>query len=155
MKIFRTNILSNDVLKVADAICFTSNGITKKDGKLVMGAGVAKVFRDTFVGIDQEAGTLVKKNGNICQVVRDTFVLGKPLSIVAFPTKYHWKDDSDLDLIEKSASELYNMANQYGWKTVFLPKPGCNNGRLDWNDVKALLQPKLDNRFIITFLPKD
>ena len=55
------DILSPKVLQKADAICFTSNGIVKKDGKLIMGAGVAKQFRDRFFGLDQESGALVKK----------------------------------------------------------------------------------------------
>lgn len=155
MKIFRNNILSNNILKSADAICFTSNGIIKKNGRLVMGAGVAKQFRDTFVNLDQEAGTAVKTNGNICQIIRSMFYLGNSLSIVAFPTKWHWKEKSDIKLIELSLSQLINMTDKFGWKSVYLPCPGTNNGRLNFkNDIEPILKKKLDDRFIITFLPK-
>lgn len=155
MKVQHINILSKPVLQTADAICFTSNGITKKDGRLVMGAGVAKAFRDTFSDLDQEAGTAVKEYGNICQIVRDTFYLGNKLSIVAFPTKGHWRYPSRVDLIKQSMFKLIDMTNQYGWKTVYLPAPGVNNGGLSWPDmIKPLLEKKLDDRFIITFLPR-
>jgi len=151
MRIFKINILSQNVIKSADAICFTSNGIIKKDGSLVMGAGVAKAFRNTFVNIDSVAGELVEKNGNICQIV---YRLAN-LSIVAFPTKHHWRNPSDIELIKKSADELITLANKNNWKQIYLPAPGVNNGGLSWdNDVKPLLIKKLDDRFIITFLPK-
>jgi len=154
MRIFKVNILSKNVLKTANAICFTSNGMTKKDGRLVMGAGVAKQFRDTFLDLDQEAGTAVKAHGNICQVVRRMNYLGNPLSIVAFPTKYDWKNKSDIKLIEQSVFQLIDLTNKFGWKAVYLPAPGINNGGLDWTkDVQPLLIKWLDPRFIITFLP--
>ena len=154
MRIFKINILSKNVLKTANAVCFTSNGMIKKDGRLVMGAGVAKQFRDTFLDLDQEAGTAVKKYGNICQVIRRMFYLGNPLNIVAFPTKYNWRNKSDIKLIESSMFELMNMANNYGWKNVYLPAPGISCGGLSWeNEVKPLLIKKLDDRFIITFKP--
>lgn len=155
MRIFKTNILSNNILKSANAICFTSNGIVKRDGRLVMGAGVAKQFRDAFVDLDQEAGTAVKANGNICQIIKSIFYLGNSLNIIAFPTKWHWKEKSDIKLIESSLSQLIDMANRFGWKSVYLPCPGVNNGKLNFKiDIEPILRKKLDDRFIITFLPK-
>jgi len=155
MKIFIKNILSNDVLKAADAVCFTSNEVIKKDGKLVMGAGVAKQFRDTFPGLDQEAGTSVKKYGNACKIIRSMHFLGTMLEIIAFPTKGHWKNPSDIKLIRQSALELLEMANKHGWKQVYLPAPGVGLGGLSWkNEVKPLLEKILDDRFIVTFLSK-
>lgn len=155
MRIVKENILSTKLLHSADSVCFTSNGITKKDGTLVMGAGVAKQFRDCFVGIDQRAGTLVKQYGNICQIVQSTYIGGTPLNILTFPTKYHWKDPSSLKLIEQSAFELIKLTNQYGWKLVFLPAPGVGLGGLDFNkEVKPMLEKIFDQRFVITFWPE-
>ena len=152
MRIFRVNILSKKVLKTADAVCFTSNGVIKKDGKLVMGAGVAKQFRDTFADLDQQAGTAVKTYGNICQVVKQTFYLGNPLNIVAFPTKYNWRDKSDINLIETSAIQLIDMTNKYGWKDVYLPFPGISCGGLDKEFVTNRIGKIFDDRFIICYL---
>ena len=153
----RIDILSKRVLSKADAICFTSNGIVKYDGSLVMGAGVAKAFRDRFKDLDFSAGAAVEKNGNICQIV-DTKITIKDQSlnshlykIVAFPTKHHFKDPSDIELIKKSARELMELIEQNGWKLVALPKPGCRNGGLVWSEVKTAIEPILDDRVVIVY----
>jgi len=155
MQQIRADILSDEIIKRADAICFTSNGVLKKDGTLVMGAGVAKIFRDKFSGLDSLAGEIVNKRGSICQIAAIGYeipdnILPRALNIVAFPTKYHWKDPSDALLIEQSAKQLVELADFSGWKAVYLPRPGCANGGLKWAFVKQILEPILDDRFIIT-----
>lgn len=152
MRIFRVNILSKNVLKTADTICFTSNGIIKRDGRLVMGAGVAKQFRDTFHDLDQQAGTAVKQYGHICQVVRQTIYLGNSLNIVSFPTKYNWKNKSDIKLIERSAIQLVELTDRLIWKKIYLPFPGINNGGLDKEFVTNAINKIFDDRFIICYL---
>jgi len=146
----RINILDQRVLSKADAICFTSNGVIRKNGCLVMGAGVAKAFRDRFVGIDRAAGRQVQRNGNICQVI-PTLTDSIP-EIVAFPTKHDWRDPSDIDLIEKSARELMELIEKKGWARTALPRPGCNNGSLNWKEVKKVIEPILDDRVVIVYL---
>jgi len=154
MKVITKNILSNDLMKESDAICFTSNGVIKNNGRLVMGAGVAKLFRDAFRNIDKEAGLLCKKNGNICQIVKSIKFLGTSLHIIAFPTKQHWRDKSTVYLINQSALRLVDLANKHGWKQVVLPAPGVGLGGLDFNkEVKPLLEMVFDDRFVITFRP--
>jgi hypothetical protein len=153
----RIDILNERVLSKADAICFTSNGIRKRDGELVMGAGVAKVFRDRFIGLSGAAGECVWKNGNICQVVdMDIYIKSfprPPIPVVAFPTKHHWKDPSDLELIKKSAHELMMLIDSYDWKLVALPRPGCANGGLNWKEqVRPMLESILDDRVVIVYL---
>lgn len=145
------NILSDFVLAQADAICFTSNGVLKKNACLVMGAGNAKAFKNKFNNIDALAGKLVFQYGNFCQEIKKYEYLNNKFTIVAFPTKYHWKDNSNLALIEKSAKELVELANINGWKKVFLPAPGINNGKLSWDIVEKILSKILDDRFTITF----
>lgn len=138
----------------ASAICFTSNGVVKNDGALVMGAGVAKAFRERFKGLDIAAGFIVAREGNKCQIIEShRYYLDPVLSIVAFPTKHHWRDPSDPKLIEKSAKELVVLADQCGWQKIYLPRPGCANGGLNWDSqVKPLIAPLLDDRFTILTL---
>lgn len=150
----RGDILSNQILHKADAICFTSNGILRQNGRLVMGAGVAKAFRDYFRDLDLSAGKAVNRAGNICQIILEVspIQLDKVVSIVAFPTKHDWRDNSDPVLIRQSAKQLRELANLNSWKQVYLPRPGCRNGKLSWRDIKPVLEEILDDRFYcITF----
>lgn len=39
-----------------DAICCTTNQVVKSNGRLVMGAGIARQFRDVYNGLDLEWG---------------------------------------------------------------------------------------------------
>jgi len=153
MKEICFDILSDTILKDADAICFTSNGIVKASGELTMGAGVAKQFKEKFGAvIARNAGTLVKRNGNICQAVGIHYSGIKKINIVAFPTKYHWKNPSDLGLIKKSAKELMALVDKLGWTKVYLPRLGTGMGNLQWAVVKAELEKILDDRITITYL---
>lgn len=148
------DILSRRVLEKANAICFTSNGIVKSNGALVMGAGVAKAFQDEFDGIDTTAGYKVQTNGNICQIV-DTYRFINAnnkidsVVLVAFPTKYDYRNSSDIELIKESARQLMALVEENDWKLVALPRPGCRNGGLDWNEVKRSIDPILDDRIVI------
>jgi len=148
----RVDILSESSLKRFDAICFTSNGIVKSNGELVMGAGVARAFRDRFPGLSLLAGRAVRMHGNVCQVVFTDRKLDLVPVIVAFPTKNHWKDPSPLKLIVQSAEQLMQMVEHNHWREVALPRPGCANGGLDWNEVKPTLEPIFDDRIVICTL---
>jgi hypothetical protein len=145
----RINILSDEVIKNADAICYTSNGITNSAGENIMGRGVALAFKVRFPGIQRAAGVQIKKSGN------HVYLLAKRegVNIVSFPTKYNWRDDSDLALIIQSAKELMVMIKENDWKKIYLTRPGVGCGRLDWcSQVKPAIENILDSRVIICSL---
>ena len=130
------------------AICITTNGNIKSNGRAVMGAGIAKTARDLLPDIDLTLGQLLRK-GLHTTIISKYIVNKVVVNVVAFPTKYHWKENSSYDLIKKSAEELAVLADHHNWKTVWLPKPGCNNGHLDWDKVEKILSDVLDSRFTI------
>lgn len=119
----KIDIFSEKLWKKVNAICFTSNGVVKADGTLVMGAGIAKVFRDKFSWLPLSAGKLVKNYGNKCQVMGSTYFEDRRISIVGFPTKQNWRDSSDINLIIKSSKELMLLIEKNGWKRAALPRP--------------------------------
>ena len=137
-----------ETFKEGDVICTTTNGETKKDGKAVMGRGNAQFVRDTFKGVDTLLGQLLKKYGNRVVPLGKHTLHGKSFTLLTFPTKNAWRDKSDLALIEKSAREIKQLADHYGFKTIYIPIPGCANGQLKWSQVKGVLG-ELDERFII------
>ena len=133
----------------ADVRVITTNGTVKKNGECVMGRGCAAEAKARFPNIDAELGRQIKLHGNNTRVLR--YVPGEP-TIVALPVKHHWYDKADMDLITKGAKRLVILADQHGWKTIVLPRPGCGNGHLKCEHVRPVLAPILDDRFhVITF----
>lgn len=128
-------------------IAITTNGFVKRNGECVMGRGCALEARQRIPNIARQLGKLITEKGN------HVHYLGQ--GVVSFPVKHAWFQDADIALIERSARELLNMANSFGWKSVIIPRPGCGNGRLQWNDVRSVLDRILDDRFkIIDFARK-
>jgi len=138
--------------KKADAICITTNGFVKKNGAAVMGRGCALEARQKFPGIDFILGKeLLQYNTRVFEILTYNQNKEHSISIVSFPVKYNFWEKASLTLIEKSAKELVEAANnRESWKKILIPRPGCGNGKLDWNtEVKPILEGILDNRFYI------
>lgn len=128
--------------------CITTNGIVKQSGKAIMGAGIAKQALDLFPHCDIKLGDLIKEKGNIVHI----FYTDIDTTLISFPTKYHWKDKSCIDLIKQSALCLKVLMDFYNFKKVYLPRPGCDNGGLLWQDVKQEIEPILDDRVTVVYI---
>ena len=128
-----------------NAICITTNGFIKKNGELVMGRGIAKQAQARWDWLAKELGAQVKDSGNNVYAVR----LDSGLLLISFPVKHNWWEKADLELIERSAIQLHSFLNHWDLKKeakVLLPRPGCGNGQLKWEDVKPVIEPILDDR---------
>lgn len=136
-----------------EVICITTNARWNSDGRAVMGVGTAKLARDRFKDIDLKLANYLKEYGNRCFSLGSYQYNGKIVRVASFPTKDYWGNDSDLDLIEKSANELVNMANKFKWSKIYLPMPGVGAGKLSWKEVSKRLSV-LDDRFIVISLKK-
>lgn len=44
---------------------------------------------------------------------------------------------------------MIELADNFKREAILIPKPGCGNGGLKWEDVKKQIEPLLDDRFII------
>jgi len=133
----------------ANAICVTTNGIVKNDGKAVMGAGIAEQAAKRYPPLPDYLGHCLRQLGNhvfIFPLASNGLDLVDPM-IVTFPTKNDWKKNSDIELILQSAKELVVIADQHRWKRVALPRAGCGKGGLKWEQIRPLLQQILDDRF--------
>jgi hypothetical protein len=128
-----------------DWICITTCGVVKQDGRLVMGRGIALEASKRYPGLSKTAGALVSANGLKVEALWYE-------KLILFPTKYHYKDKSDINLILRSTIQLIDVFNSHGWEDcrVLLPRVGTGNGGLDWAEVEPLLAHYLvDDRFII------
>lgn len=124
----------------ADAYCITTNGFVKKDGKAVMGRGVALEAAKKYPLLPKVLGYCLTQNGNM------VFHWGENPTLIMFPVKDNWWEAAKLSLIERSAHELMILTDKLKYDKVLLPRPGCGNGRLKWEDVKQVLEPILDER---------
>ncbi len=141
----------------ADARCITTNGMTRpSDGCAVMGKGCAEEARHRFPGVDTYLGMMLDQHGNHVHQLMEA--PKKPMGsgvwvLVSFPTKHHWREKSDLELITQSCVELLEVADtQPSWETVLLPRPGCGAGGLSWSVVKQVIAPLLDDRIVVVAL---
>lgn len=118
----------------------TTNGMVARSGELVMGKGVALDAKLKYPALPKLLGSYVKAYGNIPMIIHD-------YNLMTFPTKNHWMDKSDLELIKMSAIKVYNMLPREA--TAALVRPGCGHGGLNWADVKPMIENILDNRFTV------
>jgi hypothetical protein len=134
----------------ADARCITTNGIIKKNGDAVMGAGLAKEAAIRYPQLPLLLGSALFSAGNRVHLLLPMKQTDWHHNwLVSFPTKNDWKDKSDMDLIAKSCKELVRMSDNMRWRKVLLPRVGCGLGQLSWDDVRVVLEEFLDNRFVV------
>lgn len=133
----------------ADAVCIPVNWTTKRDGTAVMGAGVAKQAAERWPWLPEGLGALIRRH-ELAVHAWDNSVASGP-HVVCLPTKRHFRDPADPSLIEAMVRQLVWFVDAYGWQTVALPRLGCGErtGRLDWADVKPILERHLDDRFVV------
>lgn len=124
-------------------IVITTNGIIRNDGACVMGRGTALQAKQVFPKLPYELGKLIRTEGN------KTFSFPH-YKIITLPVKHHWRNNADIRLIEESIQDLVdNFSFELKGCTVYLTRPGCGNGRLNWIDVEPILDKYLDDRYII------
>ena len=164
--------------QTADAICITTNGYVKNNGRCVVGRGCAKAADSKWSNFSLELGKNIQTLGNVPSVVLDQNN-ERPYSVLSFPVKpdyvtvenncknivghtqkhvrpgqryYGWAAKADLKLIIRSAYALKELADLLNYKKIVLPRPGCGAGELHWDVVGPKLHRVLDNRFFsITF----
>ncbi len=129
-------------------VVITTNGQVSRNGKAVMGRGVAAQATRMFPGIPEKLAQCIIESGNHVHYLGD--------NIVSFPVEHSPYQVPDLSLIERSAFELVAMADELGWQSVVVPRPGCGGGGLSWKDVRPILERCFDDRFtVISAMPVD
>jgi hypothetical protein len=123
----------------------TINLQVKKDGRLVMGAGIAKQFRDRFIDLDLRWG--YQRNNKWPHLLFDW---QKGVTLVGLPTKDDWRDKSDIDFVKFSLERLFQFVEYDRSEVVMMTRPGCGHGGLKWEDVKPIMTSiGYDDRFIV------
>ena len=137
-----------DCLNEVDHFIITTNAIVKRNGALVMGAGIAKQARDAYPDLDVMFGSAVNlfsKDGYYGCLLWANNKWG------IFQVKHHFKDEASLELITKSTQGLRNHAEQSPDQTYALNFPGIGNGKLNYDAVKPIVSTLPDNVQVWTF----
>lgn len=132
-------------LAAGKTLVVTTNGFTKKDGSAVMGRGCAAQAAAKWTDFPKLLGERLAQGGNVV----NTFKYPGYKAVFTFPVKTNWWEKADLELIATSARRLRWLVDAHKLDEVYVPRPGCGNGKLEWKDVKHVLESFFDDRFII------
>jgi len=133
----------------ADWKCIPTNLTVDKNGNAVMGSGIAGELAARYPKVKKEYGERIQSSTwkDVAEMWWDEYT-----AYISFPTKFHWWNTSDLDLIAASATALkqrYDFAKEKP-SVILLPRPGCGCGGLKWEEVKPVLEEILvDDVFVI------
>jgi hypothetical protein len=124
------------------------NGVLKRDGSLVMGAGSAKALAKAYPQAPKTFGEMVRKMGHLDG--RGWYLygllatqVGPCLSIGVFQTKGDWREAASLSLVAHSARKLAEwMEENPGWE-VHMAFPGVGFGGLEERRVLEVLEKRL------------
>ena len=136
-------------LNSVDHFIITTNAIVKRNGALVMGAGIARQVRDTYPGVDVECGQAIERAQYPDQQYGLLLNVGGKLGL--FQVKRHYKDVADINLIHYSTQMLYNHATLHPDLTYAMNFPGIGNGKLAYDDVKPWTDSLPNNVQVWTF----
>jgi O-acetyl-ADP-ribose deacetylase (regulator of RNase III) len=110
----------------------------------VMGAGVAKVFKERWPEMFQ-AYKRACRDDYFRKHSTWLFKVSDDLQILCMVTKGHWRYPSKPEWVEASLQEMARRYEDYGITSLALPPPGCGNGGLLWwEEVWPLVERHLD-----------
>ena len=143
MRELTTSDIWQELEKFSEPILgITINGVVNNNAA-VMGRGIALEAAQRDKTLPFVLGLLLKRNK------LQVFFLQKR-GILFFPVKYKWWEKADLKLIEISTRQLDSLARKHPECTFLLPRPGCGNGRLTWQEVKPIVKNLPDNVIVFS-----
>jgi O-acetyl-ADP-ribose deacetylase (regulator of RNase III) len=110
--------------------------------KGVMGKGLALQFKKTYPEMYNDYRQKCEE-GKIAIGHLDLYKGTPRYWILNFPTKNHWRNKSKLEYIEKGLQEFKEKYKEWGITSIAFPRLGCQQGGLNWNEVKPLMEKYL------------
>lgn len=120
----------------------------------VMGKGLALQIKSAylynFTLYKNECDNKRIKVGEVFTVDLKTTTF--PNYIINFPTKDHWRDNSQLIWIETGLSSLLESIKKFNIKSIAIPPLGCGLGGLEWSVVKPVIIKAFENIDVEVYL---
>lgn len=104
----------------------------------IMGKGIALAFKQKYPEMFLEYQKRCKQK-NVSVGVPYLYIINSSRKIINFPTKNHWKNNSQLEWIEHGLDYLAKHIKEWSITSLAIPPLGCGNGGLDWDKVKPLV----------------
>ena len=110
----------------------------------VMGKGVALAFKKAYPE-NFKRYKAACEDGSLTVGKLLTVPTGqlRPRLIINFPTKKHWRHPSQMAYLQAGLSALVEVIRQEKLTSIALPPLGCGNGKLNWSEVKPLIEQSL------------
>lgn len=121
-----------DYYEAGAHICITTNGTINNGGQIVCGAGIAEQARVRWGLFPRALAQLHEAYGQHVFLMQNR--------MISFPVKFNWWEMANSSLIHQSYEELLSLISLYKINRVILPRPGCGNGKLKWEDVRNVLE---------------
>ena len=111
----------------AGLFLITTNATITRNGRLVMGRGIAKQVRDRFPSLAAALGQQIQQQ---CGSLGTYGLLISPrwptAKLGAFQVKYHFGETADLALIQQSAAALHRWATAHPDVAIHRNMPGID-----------------------------
>ena len=152
MKKLKGNIWT---IKPIDAwIVIPTNVGWKRDGRNVMGRGLAKQASIKYENLDLDYGTHCKKKGDELFCHPDSKIICIPSkSLNKLEPWLSWQKKSDTDLMKKSYQQLKELAETNPDMKIKVPLLGAGNGGIKKSDAMKLIEDAdlPDNVFFVEY----
>lgn len=141
------NIISGNIWdcwkKPLHSLVVTTNQVIWQ-GKLVMGAGIAKEAKIRFPDLPKLMGLA------IAGMTEPYYLIECPQQIVCLQTKIDWRKPSPLDLVEESVKRLGILAEKNRSRVYNLPRPACGMGGRSWEkEIKPICKKYLGSNCFV------
>ena len=128
-------------------IVIPTNGFVRQNSENVMGRGLALQAARKYPHLPLLLGRRLEKDGNRVYAF-------STMHLFTFPVKHHFYEAADIKLIRISCQQIRLMVLTLPEEVrhqvpVYLPRVGCGNGKLKWENVKPILAEYLDDRFTV------
>ncbi len=133
-----------------DFAYLTTNSIVKKDGRLVMGRGIAQQARDKYKDLDKAFGKAILERKSHFKEYSLLENEEYP-QLRGFQVKLGWWEEACMDLITNSTNELSTYAVNHKDEILFLNFPGVGNGKLSMEDVMPIVEQLPSNVVVWSF----
>ena len=120
----------------------------------IMGAGIALEFKLRYPEMYEEYIKMCEKKSIKVGTPR-IFEYNSERWIMNFPTKGHWRFPSKIQWIESGLKYFADNYEKRDIKSIAFPKLGTNNGGLEWDEVKILMEKYLGNLNIPVYICLD